>query len=104
VPIGTERLVLTLAAQAMLIRDTGEIQTPEQYGAAKVTGVEGSVSIDAAITRHVLLRLRGGMSQVGYDFTGNGAMSNNRDGDPNQDVGGALDRWLGTSAALAVAY
>jgi len=104
VPIGTERLALTLAAQALLMRTTGAIQQPEEYGAAKVTGVEGSVTIDAAITRRILLRLSGGMSQVGFDFNGNGRMSNMRDADPNQDVGGALDRWLGTSASLAVNY
>jgi len=31
-------------------------------------------------------------------------MSNNRDNDPDQDVGGALDRWLGAAANLAVSY
>ena len=104
IPVGTERVVLTLAGQALLFRTTGPIQTPQEYGAAKVTGVEGWVALDAAITRMVQLRLRGGLSQVGFDFTGNGMMSNLRDMDPAQDVGGALDRWLGTSASLAVLY
>ena len=53
----------------------------------------------------VLLRLRGSFAQIGYDFTGNGAQTNSRDGDPDsQDVGGALDRWIGGSASLTVAY
>lgn len=104
VPIGTERLVLGLAGQGLLFRDAGPIQDPSEYGAAKVTGVEGSVTIDAAITRRVLLRLRGGIAQIGFDFTGNGRMSNNRDSDPEQDVGGALDRWLGAAASLGVMY
>jgi hypothetical protein len=103
-PLGTERLAVALTGQGMLVQDTGAIQTVAEYGAAKVTGVAGNVTIDAAITPRVLLRLRAEVTQLGFDFLGKGEMSNNRDNDPDQDVGGALDRWLGAAANLAVSY
>lgn len=104
VPLGTDRLALSLAGQGMLVRSTGAIQQPSEYGAAEVTGVAGAAIIDAAITPRVLLRLRADFTQLGFDFVGNGDMTNLRDGDPNQDVGGALDRWMGAAANLAVSY
>lgn len=104
IPLGTDRLALALGGQGMLVRTTGAIQTVAEYGAAEVTGVAGNVTIDAAITPRVLLRLRAEVTQMGFDFLGKGEMSNNRDNDPDQDVGGALDRWLGAAANLAVSY
>jgi hypothetical protein len=104
-PVGTERLALSFGGRALLMKKAGAIQLDEQYGAAKITGVEGEAAIDAAITRMVLLRLRGSYTQIGYDFVGNGYQSNSRDGDPDsQDVGGAKDVWIGATAALAVIY
>ena len=103
-PLGTDRLAFTVAGQGMLVQTTGPIQSVQEYGAAEVTGVAGSAIIDAAITPRVLLRLRADFTQYGFDFLGRGEMSNNRDNDPDQDVGGALDRWLGAAANLAVSY
>ncbi|KAB2898995.1 MAG: hypothetical protein F9K40_10755 [Kofleriaceae bacterium] len=104
-PVGTERLALTLGGRALLMQKAGAIQYDNEYGAAKITGAEGEAIIDAAITRMVLLRLRGSYTQIGYAFVGNGAQTNNRDGDPDtQDVGGAKDVWIGATAALAVIY
>ena len=105
VPFGTERLALAAVGKALLFKSAGAIQTAQEYGAAKITGAEAEAILDIGITRMVLLRLRGSFAQIGYDFTGNGAQTNSRDGDPDsQDVGGALDRWIGGSASLTVAY
>lgn len=105
VPIGTDRLALTLGARGLLFKSAGRIQKPEEYGAAKLTGVDGEVAIDAAVTGNVLLRLRGSYTTIGYDFAGNGTQTNSRDGNPDtQDVGGASDRWMSAGAALAVVY
>ncbi|MEZ4402239.1 MAG: hypothetical protein R3B06_19600 [Kofleriaceae bacterium] len=104
IPAGTERLAFGFAGQALLVRTTGPIQSMEEYGSAAVTGIAGGVSVDAVITPRVLLRLRADVTQVGFDFTGNGAQSSLRDGSPEQDVGGAIDRWLGAAANLAIVY
>jgi hypothetical protein len=104
-PVGTDRLALSVGGRALLMKKAGAIQYDTEYGAAKITGAEGEAMIDAAITRMVLLRLRGSYTQIGYDFVGNGEQSNNRDGNPDtQDVGGAKDVWIGATAALAVIY
>jgi hypothetical protein len=45
------------------------------------------------------------MAQFGFDFTGNGELTYNRDNDPmTPDVGGAADRYFGGAATLAVLY
>ena len=104
-PVGTERLALSVGGRVLFMKRAGSIQYDNEYGAAKITGGEGEAIIDAAITRMVLLRLRGSYTQIGYDFVGNGEQSNNRDGNPDtQDVGGARDIWIGATAALAVIY
>ncbi len=104
VPLGTERLALAAVGKGMLFQSAGAIQDQREYGAAKITGFEAEGIIDVAITSMVLLRLRGSYCLIGYDFTGNGNQTNNRDGDPDQDVGGAADRWISGSASLGVAY
>jgi hypothetical protein len=87
------------------MKKAGAIQNPAEYGAARITGGEGEAIIDAAITRMILLRLRGSYTLIGYDFVGNGEQTNNRDGNADtQDVGGARDVWIGATAALAVIY
>lgn len=105
VPIGTERVALRLGARGLFFRSAGEIQTPSSYGAAKLTGVDGEVGLDAAVTTKIMLRLHGSYTSIGYDFVGNGEESNGRDGNPDtQDVGGASDKWMGAGASLAVIY
>jgi hypothetical protein len=100
-----ERLALTFGGQAILLTSAGPIQELDSYGQAKVTGGTGSVSIDILLTKHVALNLRGEATQIGYKFTGNGALANNRDMEPSTiDIGGAADRYIGGVGTLAVLY
>jgi hypothetical protein len=100
-----ERLALTFGGQAIFLTSAGPIQELDSYGQAKVTGGSGSVSLDILLTKHVALNLRGEATQIGYKFTGNGAMSNNRDMTPSTiDIGGAADRYIGGVGTLAVLY
>ena len=51
------------------------------------------------------LKLDAKFMQFGYNFTGTGSQSNNRDGNPmTKDVGGATDRYIGGAATFAVLY
>lgn len=100
-----ERLALTFGGQAIFLTSAGPIQELDSYGQAKVTGGSGTVSLDILLTKHVALNLRGEATQIGYKFTGNGAMTNNRDMDPGTpDIGGAADRYIGGAGTLAVLY
>ncbi|MEO8842129.1 MAG: hypothetical protein ABI591_25920 [Kofleriaceae bacterium] len=100
-----ERLALTFGGQAILLTSAGPIQELDSYGQAKVTGGSGTISLDILLAKHVALNLRGEATQIGYKFTGNGAMANNRDMEPSSiDIGGAADRYIGGVGTLAVLY
>jgi hypothetical protein len=100
-----ERVALTFGGQAIFLTSAGPIQELDSYGQAKVTGGSGSISLDILLTKHVALNLRGEATQIGYKFTGNGAMTNDRDMEPSSpDIGGAADRYIGGVGTLAVLY
>ncbi len=100
-----ERVAIVFGGELILLSSAGPIQNLDSYGQAKITGGSGTVGFDITIARHIAFDLRGEFTQVGYAFTGNGALANNRDGDPaSKDVGGAADRYIGGVATLAVLY
>jgi len=100
-----ERVAIVVGGEVILLNSAGPIQNLDSYGQAKITGGSGMVGLDIQIARHIAFDLRGELTQVGYAFTGNGAMANNRDGDPtSKDVGGAADRYIGGVATIAVFY
>jgi len=99
------QLALTLGGKALIITDAGPIQQPESYGRAKVFGGSGQAGLDIVLGNRFAIRLVGEFVQVGFAFTGTGALANNRDRDPQtKDVGGASDRSIGGAATLAVLY
>lgn len=104
VPV-TGVLALTFGGKALVVFDAGPIQEPESYGRAKVFGAQGQAGIDVVLGGRFAVRLVGELVQIGFAFTGNGAMSNARDQDPTtKDIGGAADRSIGGAATLAVRY
>ncbi|MBV8756553.1 MAG: hypothetical protein JO257_04740 [Deltaproteobacteria bacterium] len=104
IPIGGT-VALMFGGRALLVTDTGAIQTPKQYGQAKVTAGEASVGLDFVFSNRYALRLTGEFAQMGFAFTGGAEMTNNRDGEPaSKDVGGAADRYLGGAATFGVLY
>ena len=104
IPIGAS-VALMFGGRALLVTGTGAIQTPQQYGQAKVTAGEASVGLDFVFSNRYALRLTGEFAQMGFAFTGGAEMTNNRDGEPgSKDVGGAADRYLGGAATFGVLY
>jgi hypothetical protein len=85
-------------AGGMLILDTGQIQTREQYGAATVYGLDARTGIDIAFSPRVALRLAGHFGQISYKFKGNGDLAMAR------GVTGAADRDFGLATMLGVTY
>ena len=104
IPIGGS-VALMFGGKALLVTSTGAIQTPQQYGQAKVTAGEASAGLDFVFGNRYALRIVGEFAQMGFAFTGGAEMTNNRDGEPNsKDVGGAADRYLGGAATFGVLY
>jgi len=103
-PIGG-MIALVLGGEAYLVTDAGEIQKANQYGQARVTGGQGYAGLDIVIAKRFAVRVVGEFAQIGYSFTGNGEMTNNRDGVPTtKDIGGAADRYMGGALTFGVMY
>ncbi|HEX2691275.1 MAG TPA: hypothetical protein VHN14_31900 [Kofleriaceae bacterium] len=101
----TRMVALSLGSRGLLITNAGPIQRLTSYGRAKVYGIQALASVDVVLGNHFALRFAGEFVQIGFQFTGAGALSNNLDGDPTtQDVGGLADRSIGGSATLAILY
>jgi hypothetical protein len=96
---------LVAGARAILLRSAGQIQDPEQYGGAHITGGRAMIGVDITVTSHIAVRLAGEAAELQMKFYGTGQQTVNRDGDPTtQDVTDATDKYLGGSATLAVYY
>lgn len=105
VPLGTARFALLAGGRVLAVRSAGAIQSPNEYGAATLTGLDAEAGFDVVITRQIVLKARGELSRLGYDFTGNGAQTRNRDMDPSdQDIAGAADQWISASASVGFAF
>lgn len=87
----------------MAVLGTGEIQQPEQYGAATVTGFDGDAGLEYGLGDHFLVRAGARLIMIGYSFKGNGEQSD-RDGNGSADVGGASDRYLGGYLTAGYAF
>lgn len=98
------RITVAAEARALLVLDAGEIQDPEQYGAATVTGANGDVMVDYQINPQFSVRVGAHAMTLGYDFKeGTGALQD-RDGDGSDDVGGARDNWYGGYVTIGYTY
>ena len=104
-PSNSEKAALSADARFLLITDTGEMQSPDQYGASTVTGVDLGLAVDYRVAQKIVVRAALGLATIGYAFKGNGALTNNRDGQPaSVDVSGARDTYYGGSAGAAYLF
>lgn len=99
----TTKVAMFAGGRAMLVRTAGEVQQNDQYGTAKITGFDAGGGFEVAWSSRLVFQLAARYMAIGYEFQGDGEMSNNRDGDPTSvDVGGALDRYM--SGSLTAGY
>jgi hypothetical protein len=100
----SEKLAVTVTGGGMLIINTGQIQSADYYGPAKVLGLNADLSIEFRITKAIFIAAGGQFSTFGFKFKGGATQSNMRDTDPEQDVTAARDSYVGGSATLGFAY
>lgn len=98
------KIIFNIHAGFMLIPGTGPIQKNDAYGAATVTGFEGEIGGDYMLTSKIFARAAFKFEIIGYKFKGTGMLSNMRDQDPEQDVFGASDKYLGGAVTVGVLY
>lgn len=105
IPLGTPNLALVAQTEIMLVRDAGRIADQDQYGRAKVFGIDAQGGLDIVLKSRFAIRLLVEYTQIGFTFTGGGEKARNRDGQPESiDIGGALDRSIGGVATLGILY
>ena len=101
----TEKLIFNADASFLAVLGAGEIVQAAQYGAATVTGFELGAGLDYMITKSIFIRAGIRFETIGFNFKGNPmSMTNTRDTDPDQDVMGASDQYLGAAATIGYAY
>ena len=100
----TPKIILNLNLGYMAFLDTGAIQKNDSYGAATVTGFEGEVGGDYLLTKNLFVRAAFRFETIGFKFKGTGTMTTGRDTDPQQDVFGARDNYLGGAVTVGYLY
>ena len=100
----TPKITLDATLGFMLITNTGPIQDVASYGPASVFGVEGELGGDYLVTKNVFVRAAFRFNTIGYSFKGTGAMTTMRDNDPQQDVFGARDTYIGGAITAGYLY
>jgi hypothetical protein len=99
----TKELAIHAEGRFLLVLSTGPMQNPGQYGAAKVTGGDANVGLEYWVSSRYLVRAGARYTRLGFDFEGNG-VKNDRDGDGQTDVGGALDLYVGAYLNIGAAF
>ena len=103
-PIGA-KAAIHAGARGMMFTGAGSISDTDQYGGAKLTGLDATAGVEFKVTPSVVASLAGSFTQIGFAFVGNGEETNNRDLDPmTQDVGGASDRYIGVVGTVGYVY
>jgi opacity protein-like surface antigen len=100
----TPKVTLNVSLGYMAFLDTGAIQKNDAYGAATVTGFEGEIGADYALTKNIFARAAFRFETIGFKFKGTGSMSTMRDTDAEQDVFGARDNYLGGAVTVGYLY
>lgn len=99
------KLSLGADLKLLIVTSAGQIQDPDQYGAATVLGFEGSAGADYLIRPNIFARAALRVETIGYTFKGTGEQTNNRDNMPlTQDVAGARDSYFGGMVTVGYLY
>ena len=97
------KITLNFDLAALLVLKTGQMQLMQNYGGASVLGFEGEAGGDYALTGSIFVRAGLKVESIGYKFNGKGAKTN-ADADPEQDVQGARDTYIGVVGTLGYIY
>jgi len=103
----TPKIALNADLAFHAITNTGQIQASGMtgYGAATVTGFEIEGGGDYMVTKNIFARVSLRYEAIGFKFKGDPTSQTNiRDTDPEQDVSGAKDTYMGGTATVGYVY
>ena len=90
------KMALGADVRYLYVTSTGSMSSTEQYGGASVSGFDLGGRFDYQVGAKLLVRATAGLVRIGFTFDGDGALTNNRDGDTTTvDVKGATDTYFG---------
>ena len=98
------KITLNVNLGYMAFLNAGAIQKNDAYGAATITGFEGELGGDYALTKNIFVRAAFRFETIGFKFKGTGTMSTMRDTDMEQDVFGARDNYIGGAVTAGYLY
>jgi hypothetical protein len=99
------KLMIGGDARILVVTNTGEVQQTDQYGSATVLGFDFDAGADYVINKQWFVHAALKLTTIGFTFKGNGALSNNRDGNPATiDVQGARDTYYGAIVTAGYLY
>ena len=104
-PVG--KLVFNVDLGYQLISKTGQMTKGDMtgYGKASVSGIDFKLSGDYALTKAIFARGGLQIERIGYKFNGSAdTLATLRDNDPEQDVKGATDMYIGAAFAIGYLY
>lgn len=100
----SDKITINAGLGFMAILASGDITSAANYGAGTATGFEGNLSLDYMLTKNLFVRAAFDFETIGFKFKGTGMMATGRDTDPDQDVFGARDSYIGGAVTLGYAY
>jgi hypothetical protein len=103
IPLGAGRWSLLAEARWLAVLSSGEMQAMENYGGGSVAGLEGGAGLEWRPSPRLGIRAGLRYTRIAHAFDGTGARTN-RDADPDQDVGGALDQFFGASGTIGYQF
>ena len=89
-----DRFAVDADGRYLHVLDAGEISGQDAYGSGTVRGVDLEAAVSYAATERLEIRAGIHYLRMAFAFDGSGAMTD-LDGDPDKDVGGAADTWIG---------
>jgi hypothetical protein len=94
-PLGTPHAAVYLDVRYLQVLSAGEVSQMDFYGSGSTLGLDGDAGFELQFLGRGIVKIGVRYQRIAHDFDGNGARSNNRDGNAStQDVGGALDTYL----------
>jgi hypothetical protein len=105
-PLGTPSFALLADARYMIVLGAGDIASADNYGGGTVAGLDIDAGLEWRLMPRLPIRVGFKYVRIAYTFEDNGGKRvNNQDNNPaTQDVGGALDTYLGGYATAGYIF
>jgi hypothetical protein len=101
---GFGKIELNVALNYMLVSKSGNMEASDQYGGDKKSGFDLNFGGDYALKPNLFARATFKYESISHKFDGTGMMTTGRDLDPEPDVKGAKDTYIGVAFTVGYLY